>query len=127
MFHTMLRLSARTDLVIDYLNLRDFDRLRATASAVNQFISRFERQLLRRAVERLSVSGQTTHIELQDMLQQQNWTYMINVAGCLDNNLIGRSLKALQERLTTLRHLWSSALTATTDGEIVDAGVQHGT
>ena len=125
MFHTML-LSARTDLVIDYLNLPDFARLRATASAVNQFISRFERQLLRRAVERLSVSSQITHIELQDMLQQQNWTYMINVAGWLGNNLIGRSFEALQERLTTLRHLWSSALTATTDGEIVDAGVQHG-
>ena len=115
-FHTCI-----STHVIDYLSLPDFDKLRATVPAVKQLLSRFERQLLRRTVRRLCACGQGTHIVLQDVLQQNHWTYVINVAGWLDDGLIGTSLNILQERLTELRDLWGSSLTQTKNIEITEA------
>ena len=90
----------------------DFDRLRATASSEKQFLCRLETSMLRATVARLSVGGQCTHGALTDILQPQIWTYLVNVAGWLDDGLIGQALNALQERLTGIQDMWDEFLSA---------------
>ena len=97
-------------LVIDCLEMPDFDRLRATASSENEFLCRWEPLMLRLTVQRLSVAGQMTYGVLQDLLQPQNWTYLDNVAGWLHNGSIGRGLNTLQERLTSIQYMWGGVL-----------------
>ena len=66
--------------------------------------------MLRLTVRRLSVAGQMTYGVLQDLLQPRNWTYLDDVAGWLHNGSIGRGLNTLQERLTSIQHMWGGIL-----------------
>ena len=103
-------LSANTDAVADFLDLFQFDRLRVTSSVVRQQLLRTERQTLRGAVQRLSLAGQATYIELHDILQQDQRTHLLNVTGWMDNGAIGPSLNNLKERLTNLLRVWEPVL-----------------
>ena len=100
------------DLVIRYLNVADFDRVRVAATQIHHLSSSYERHVLRRTIDSLSVTGQVTHIELVDLLREERWSALISVAGWLDNGRIGRSLRTLRERLTGLREIWISTLPA---------------
>ena len=104
--------AAPADLVIRYLNVADFDRVRVAATQIHHLSSSYERHVLRITINTLSVAAQVTRIEVVDLLREERWSALIRVAGWLDNGSIGRSLRTLQERLTGLREIWVSALPA---------------
>ncbi len=98
------------DAAIGFLTVADFDRVRVVATTIHQLAAPYERHVLRRTIQTLSVAGQVTHIEIEDLLRGQQWAYLIRVAGWLDTGAIEDALQTLRERLIELLEVWNTAL-----------------
>ena len=95
---------------LGWLYLTDFDAVRAVRKPTHVLMQNYERRALRRSVELLSVAGRVTVIELHDICQSGNWSYLFNVAGWLAAGGVGRSLRSLQRRLEDMHSIWEVAL-----------------
>ena len=88
----------------------DFDAVRAVCKPTHVLMQNYERRALRRSVELLSIAGRVTVIELHDICQSGNWSYLFGAAGWLAGGGVGRSLRSLQQRLENMTRIWEVAL-----------------
>ena len=58
-------------IIIEHLDLGDFDRLRSSAPSVLKFTSLHESRVLRRQVESLSLAGQVTRATMRSLATQK--------------------------------------------------------
>ena len=97
-------------VLVDFLSMADFERLRAVTTGANALVATSERRILRRHMQTLRDMGEISRLILQDLLEEHHWNHIMNVAGWLEHGAIGAGLRNLRHRLTGLLSIWEAAL-----------------
>ena len=97
-------------IIIQHLDLGDFDQLRSSASSMRKFTSLHETFVLRRAVGFLAFAGQSTRLALRELDNPEHWSYLFHVSGWLNFGEVGATLQSLRSTLQELCVSWNRVL-----------------